>query len=145
MDSWELISMKFEPKYINFHSGKWLENADIMTILSLLQCVKQYHLSCDRKGFADDTGSTVKPTKHAHFLRFVLFSLLHQLLYSRLPLKRGPLYHDITNGTAMPAPERKSDLKLTKDTPYIALTGELWGVCYDNFEENWPHHNGTTL
>ena len=54
--------------------------------------------------------------------------------YSQVPLKRGPIYHDIAYGTAMTAAERKSDFKLTINTPYLTLTGELWGFCYDNFE-----------
>ena len=36
----------------------------------------------------------------------------------------------------MTASERNSDFKLTTDTPYLALTGELWGVYYENIEEN---------
>ena len=32
----------------------------------------------------------------------------------------------------MAAAEYKSDLKLTNDTPYLTLTGELWGVCCDD-------------
>ena len=38
----------------------------------------------------------------------------------------------------MTATEYKSDFK-------FALTGELWGVYYENFEENWPRYNGTAL
>ena len=45
----------------------------------------------------------------------------------------------------MTTTEHKSDFKLTTDTPYLALTGEVWGVYYENFEENWPHYNGTAL
>ena len=33
--------------------------------------------------------------------------------------------------------EHKSDLELTTHTPYLALTGELWGVCCEDFGENW--------
>ena len=33
----------------------------------------------------------------------------------------------------MTATELKSDFKLKTDTPNLALTGELWGVCYENF------------
>ena len=29
----------------------------------------------------------------------------------------------------------KSDFKLTTDTPYLALTGELWDVCCDVLEK----------
>ena len=29
--------------------------------------------------------------------------------------------------------------------PYLVLTGELWGVFHEYFEENWPRYNGTAL
>ena len=45
----------------------------------------------------------------------------------------------------MAAAEHKQNFKLTIDTPYLALTGELWGVSYENFEENWPRLNSTAL
>ena len=51
----------------------------------------------------------------------------------------------ITYGSATTAAERKSDFKLTTDTPYPTLMGELWGVYYEDFEEIWPLYNGTTL
>ena len=35
----------------------------------------------------------------------------------------------------MAATERKSDLKPTTDTPNLALTGELLGVYYEDFEK----------
>ena len=41
--------------------------------------------------------------------------------------------------------EYKSDTELTKNTPYLTLTGELCGVCSEDLQENWPHYNGTTL
>ena len=31
-----------------------------------------------------------------------------------------------------------------KDTPHSAFTGELWGVCCGNSEENWSLYNKTT-
>ena len=34
---------------------------------------------------------------------------------------------------------------IKKDTPYLALTGELWGVFCEDFGENWPRYNGTAL
>ena len=37
--------------------------------------------------------------------------------------------------TAMTAAERKSDLKLTTDTPYLALTGQLWCVYFGIWEK----------
>ena len=41
--------------------------------------------------------------------------------------------------------EHGSDFAFTKDTPYLALTGELWGVFCEDFEENWSRYNGTIL
>ena len=32
--------------------------------------------------------------------------------------------------------EHKSDFELTPDTPYLASTGELWGVWYEYIGEN---------
>ena len=32
-----------------------------------------------------------------------------------------------------------------QQTPYPTLTGELYGVYHENFEENWPRYNGTAL
>ena len=45
----------------------------------------------------------------------------------------------------MAAAEHKSENELIKDTPYPALTGELWVVCYEALGENWPRYNGTAL
>ena len=33
----------------------------------------------------------------------------------------------------------------TKNNPYLALVGELWGVFCEYLWENWPHYNGTAL
>ena len=48
-------------------------------------------------------------------------------------LKRGPIYHDITNDTAITVAESKSDFRITADTPYLALRDELWGVFCEYF------------
>ena len=45
----------------------------------------------------------------------------------------------------MTATQGKLYFKLTTETPYLALTGKLWGVYYDKFEETWPLYNGTAL
>ena len=45
----------------------------------------------------------------------------------------------------MTAAELKSDFKLTTDTPYLALTRELWGVNCVYLAENLSHYNGTAL
>ena len=53
-----------------------------------------------------------------------------------------PIYHDITYGTATTAAESESDYRITTLTPYL---GKLWGVCCEEFGENWPCCNGTVL
>ena len=40
--------------------------------------------------------------------------------------------------------ERKSNIRLTKNTPYLALTSELCDVFCEDFGENRPRYNGTT-
>ena len=35
--------------------------------------------------------------------------------------------------------------ELTKDTPYLALSGELWSVFYEYFNKNWPCYKGFLL
>ena len=41
--------------------------------------------------------------------------------------------------------ELKLEFDFTKDTPYLALTGELWGVFSEDFGENWSRYNSTIL
>ena len=41
--------------------------------------------------------------------------------------------------------EYQSDSGSTKDTPYLALTGELSGSFCDYLWENWPRSNGIAL
>ena len=61
-----------------------------------------------------------------------------------MPLKRGLICHNITYDTAITA-ESKSDIRTTTDTPYLALTGELWGDYCEDLWEHWPRYNGTAL
>ena len=35
--------------------------------------------------------------------------------------------------------------ELTKDTPYLALSGELWSVFYEYFNRNWTCYKGFLL
>ena len=35
--------------------------------------------------------------------------------------------------------------ELTKDTPYLALSGELWSVFCEYFNRNWPCYKGFLL
>ena len=45
----------------------------------------------------------------------------------------------------MTVAESESDFRIIIDTPYLALTGELWGVYCEDLGENWPRYNGTAL
>ena len=38
----------------------------------------------------------------------------------------------------MSAAEHKSEIELTKDTPYLALMDKLWGVYCEDLQDNWP-------
>ena len=64
---------------------------------------------------------------------------------SQESLKRDPIYHDITYGTVITVAKSGSDYRITTYTPYLALTGELWVVCCEDFGENRPCFNGTAL
>ena len=39
--------------------------------------------------------------------------------------------------------ESESYIRITRDTPYLALTGELWGIYCEDLGEKWPSYNGT--
>ena len=41
--------------------------------------------------------------------------------------------------------ERRSDFKLTTDTPYLAPTGKLYGDFCKDIWENWPRYQGNAL
>ena len=41
--------------------------------------------------------------------------------------------------------EYEPDAGSTKDTSYLALTGELWGAFREYFWEYCPRYNGTAL
>ena len=41
--------------------------------------------------------------------------------------------------------ECQSDAGSIKDTPYLAVTGVLWGVFCEYLWENWQRYNGTAL
>ena len=41
--------------------------------------------------------------------------------------------------------QQMSPSSFIKDIPYLALTGELWVVFYEDFPESWPRYNDTAL
>ena len=41
--------------------------------------------------------------------------------------------------------ESESDIIITTDTPYLALSGELLDVYCEDLGENWPRYNDTAL
>ena len=48
----------------------------------------------------------------------------------------GKIYHDTSRNIVITTAGHKSDFQFTKDTPYLALTGEIWGVYCEYFEKN---------
>ena len=56
------------------------------------------------------------------------------ILYT-ISFKKSPIYHDIKYYTASTLGEYKSDFKIAKDTPYLALAGEHWVVYYEIWEK----------
>ena len=53
--------------------------------------------------------------------------------YSQVPLKRSLVYHDITYDTAITVAESESDTRITINTTYLTLTGELWFAYCEHF------------
>ena len=41
--------------------------------------------------------------------------------------------------------ENESDIRITTETPYLALAGELWGVFCEDFGEKWLRYNDIAL
>ena len=56
-------------------------------------------------------------------------------------------YHinDIEHIIAVTGADNERKFEPTKDIPYLALMGELWGVCCENLCENSPRFHGTAL
>ena len=54
-------------------------------------------------------------------------------------------YNMILDNSAVAEVEFKSEYEPTRDSPYLTLTGELWGALCEYFGENWPRYNGTTV
>ena len=53
-----------------------------------------------------------------------------------MPLYHGPIQDDIAHNTLVTEAVHKSEFVFTTDTPYLALTGELWGVYCEEFGGN---------
>ena len=68
-----------------------------------------------------------------------------KILFQSCAFICGSIYNDIIYSTALTAAEHQSDFELTTDTPYLTLTGELWGVTCEDLGENWLCYNSTTL
>ena len=58
-------------------------------------------------------------------------------IFSQNSLQCRLLSYDITCRVAMTHDVYSSDYELTKDTPYLTLTRELWGVSCEYFGENY--------
>ena len=60
-------------------------------------------------------------------------------------VKRIPIHHDIAYSTFVTEAEHKVDIVFTTDTPWLTLTGKLWGVYWEEFGENWQRYKRTVL
>ena len=95
---------------------------------------------------ADITIKVLKTThKHTSITRLIYVSD-HCIMYiqSSTVITRYNL-SDITRSKAITTTENNSESRIKTDTPYLALTGELWGFCCEHFRNNWPRYNGTAL
>ena len=52
---------------------------------------------------------------------------------------------DFSYGTTITEVKYASEVIFTKDTPYLTLTDELWGVFCEDLGESWPRYNSTAL
>ena len=78
--------------------------------------------------------------KHAHHFMSVALGPTVESHYSVVRYNLA-----IVCDTTMVVAEHKSELKLTKDTPYLALKSELWGVYCEDLGKDWPRYNDTPL
>ena len=78
-------------------------------------------------------------------VKHVDLTRLHAYVHLSVIVARCKMYHDITHNNTVTGAKHKSDFEITKDTPYRALTRELWGVHWEDFVENWSCFNGTVL
>ena len=54
-------------------------------------------------------------------------------------------WRDFVYGTITTEIKYASEVIFTKDTPYLALTGKLWGVFCEDLGENWLRYDSTAL
>ena len=76
-------------------------------------------------------------------LMYISIKLISE--YSGVPLQCGLIQHIIVNSIALTEAEYNTEFETTKDTPYFALMGELWGVFGEDSSENWLRYTGITL
>ena len=88
----------------------------------------------DIKRYRSSNHSLLKSIKKTDDTRESEFT--NQNLKHGLPLACDAINHDIAYDTAITALERESDIKMTTYWPYLALTGELWGVFCDDYGDN---------
>ena len=57
-------------------------------------------------------------------------------MYSQVPLYRSLVHPDITYDIVITVAESESIIRITTDTPYLTLMGELYGVYWEDLGEN---------
>ena len=103
---------------------------------------KRKGLQCDSPGIHRrrwSLSSTSPVNTKAVILTTFTFQCMGNSRYTNaIGCRYNVVSYDISYSTTVTDAEHKSDIKLTKDIPYLALMGELWGVYCDDLGDNWP-------
>ena len=109
----------------------------IVAILSQPQFVKNwgsyspFRVLCPRPQIYNLVNSLfLRPYQGMHTLRISV------RYYSQVPLLHGLIYHDITYNSVIKMAESESNIRITTDIPYLALTGEPWCVYCEDFNKS---------
>ena len=73
----------------------------------------------------------------------VIFNLSNK--FWTVPLYSGLLQRDSTRSTTATMVKLRPGFAFTNDNPYLALTGELWGVFREIFKGKWLRYIGSAL
>ena len=76
-----------------------------------------------------------------YLLKFVYVTLLVQWR----PFITRFIIANILSSSILISLHNMLPFELTKDTPYLALSGELWSVFYEYFNRNWSCYKGFPL
>ena len=87
-----------------------------------------------------NNGDTLKPIFHQIWNRLEKSFIIRIAQLYRLSIYRGHIQHDCVHSPTIIMTKLRSNFALTNSTPYLTLTGKLWGVFRELFEEKWPRY-----